>query len=93
MWTVLWTDDPGDFARPDPKVLVERIDREMHNGGILLLHDGIPQTMLVLPELVTELRTRGYRFVTCSQLLAERNLALKRSAESSRPVAVLKRRR
>ncbi|MFI5384961.1 MAG: polysaccharide deacetylase family protein [Fimbriimonadales bacterium] len=75
MWTVLWTDDPGDFARPDPKVLVERLDRQMKNGGILLLHDGIPQTLQVLPEVVAELRKRGYRFVTCSELLAQRSRA------------------
>lgn len=71
LWTVLWTDDPGDFARPDPKLLVDRIDRQMKSGGILLLHDGIPQTMDILPQLVKELRSRGYRFVTCSELLAE----------------------
>lgn len=72
MWTVLWTDDPGDFARPDPKVLVERIDSQMKDGGILLLHDGIPQTLEVLPEVIRELKKRGYRFVTCSQLLAQK---------------------
>lgn len=72
MWTVLWTDDPGDFARPDPKVLVERLDRQLQGGGILLLHDGIPQTMEVLPGVIRELRKRGYRFVTCSELLAQR---------------------
>jgi len=75
MWTVLWTDDPGDFALPDPKVLVDRLDRQLKDGGILLLHDGIPETIKVLPEVVQELRKRGYRFVTCSELLAERNRA------------------
>jgi peptidoglycan/xylan/chitin deacetylase (PgdA/CDA1 family) len=72
MWTVLWTDDPGDFARPDPKVLVDRLDKQMHDGGILLLHDGIPQTLEVLPAVITELKHRGYRFVTCSELLAQK---------------------
>jgi len=73
MWTVLWTDDPGDFALPDPKVLVDRLDRQLKNGGILLLHDGIQETIQVLPQVVQELRKRGYRFVTCSELLADRN--------------------
>lgn len=72
LWTVLWTDDPGDFAKPDPKVLIERIDYQMKNGGILLLHDGVPQTMHILPVLVEGLRRRGYHFVTCSQLLQQR---------------------
>ncbi len=75
LWTVLWTDDPGDFAQPDPKVLVDRLDRQLKDGGILLLHDGIPETMDVLPEVIQELRKRGYRFVTCSELLAQKTRA------------------
>ncbi len=71
MWTVLWTDDPGDFAKPDTKTLLSRIDHQMKQGGILLLHDGIPQTLHILPKLVYELRKRGYRFVTCSELLEQ----------------------
>jgi peptidoglycan/xylan/chitin deacetylase (PgdA/CDA1 family) len=91
MWTVLWTDDPGDFARPDPKVLVERLDNQLKDGGILLLHDGIPQTMQVLPEVVQELRKRGYRFVTCSELLAQRARAVATYAANARRIASAKR--
>jgi len=88
MWTVLWTDDPGDFALPDPKVLVDRLDRQLKDGGILLLHDGVPETMRVLPGVVQELRNRGYRFVTCTELLAEReraNLYARRLAPAKEP--------
>lgn len=96
MWTVLWTDDPGDFARPDPKVLVERIDRQMKNGGILLLHDGIPQTIDILPEVVRQLRLRGYKFVTCSELLAQKvksqGFATQKSPPNKSLATVLRRR-
>jgi peptidoglycan-N-acetylglucosamine deacetylase len=83
LWTVLWTDDPGDFARPDAKTLIERIDNQMKDGGILLLHDGIPQTLQVLPEVIQELRNRGYKFVTCSQLLAQHNRELMAATHKS----------
>jgi len=86
MWTVVWTDDPGDFARPDPKVLVQRLDNQLKDGGILLLHDGIPQTLQVLPEVIYELRSKGYRFVTCSEILAQRNRAI--AAWASRVAAL-----
>jgi peptidoglycan/xylan/chitin deacetylase (PgdA/CDA1 family) len=91
MWTVLWTDDPGDFARPDPKVLVERLDNQLKDGGILLLHDGIPQTMQVLPEVVQELRKRGYKFVTCSELLMQHTRAMAAYAANARRIASAKR--
>ncbi len=95
MYTVLWTDDPGDFARPDPRVLVDRIDRQMKNGGILLLHDGIPQTLEILPALVQELRKKGYRFVTCSEILSRQEAlaSMKGSTKRAALSMVSKRRR
>ena len=42
----------------------------MKPGGIVLLHDGIPQTMAMLPEFVAYARSQGYTFVTMSQLAA-----------------------
>ncbi len=68
--TTMWTDDPGDFNRPDPEVLLDRTLKKATNGGIILLHDGIPQTMEILPTLITELKKQGFRFVTVSELLA-----------------------
>lgn len=87
LWTVLWTDDPGDFARPDVRTLTERIDHQMKNGGILLLHDGIPQTLQILPNLVAQLRARGYRFVTCSQLLIEQQRLYAKATRRHKPAA------
>lgn len=68
MTTTLWTDDPADFDRPSDVVLLQRTLDNATNGGIILLHDGIPQTLRVLPTLVNTLRSRGYRFVTMTQL-------------------------
>ena len=70
--TVLWTDDPGDYASPGADVILSRTLAKASNGGIILLHDGIQQTVDVLPQLIQILRNRGYKFVTVDQMLAER---------------------
>ncbi len=66
--TTLWTDDPGDFSKPPPDVILKRTLDHLENGAIILLHDGIPQTMQILPALIAEAHRRGYEFVTMSQL-------------------------
>lgn len=66
--TTLWTDDPGDYTRPSPDVVLQRLLDHLENGGIILLHDGIVQTMDILPAFIAEARRRGYEFVTVSDL-------------------------
>ena len=63
---VLWTDDAGDWARPPAAVLEKRILDDVSNGSIVLLHDGIPETLQMLPHLIEKLRARGFRFRTAS---------------------------
>ena len=73
--TVLWTDDPGDYASPGTDVILSRTLAKASNGGIILLHDGIQQTIDVLPQIIQILKNRGYKFVTVDQMLAERAAA------------------
>ena len=69
---VLWTDDPGDYADPGSSIIENRVLRAVSNGGILLLHDGTAQTVQILPDLLRKLKSRGYRFITCSEMARER---------------------
>jgi len=66
--TTLWTNDPGDFQKPPADVILHRALDHLENGAIILMHDGIPQTLKVLPQFIAEARRRGYQFVTISQL-------------------------
>ncbi len=68
--TFLWSDDPADFANPGADVLEKRLIGKVTGGALVLLHDGIEQTMEILPELIERLRRDGYRFVTVSELAA-----------------------
>jgi len=68
---VLWTDDPGDYAKPGASAELDRLLCNVSNGGIILLHDGVEVTLRILPLLVARLRSQGYRFVLCSDMLEE----------------------
>lgn len=70
--TSLWTDDPGDYARPPKEVINKRTIDPLEDGAILLLYDGIPETIEVLPEIIKEARRLGYEFVTINQLAMNR---------------------
>jgi peptidoglycan/xylan/chitin deacetylase (PgdA/CDA1 family) len=69
MTVILWTDDPADFANPGADVIVSRILEEVGCGSNILLHDGVEQTLEMLPDLVARLRKAGYRFVTMSTMV------------------------
>src|ERR1700722_5691625 len=66
--TFLWSDDPADFANPGADVLEKRLIGKVSGGALVLLHDGIEQTLEILPELISRLRHDGYRFVTVTEL-------------------------
>jgi len=66
--TVLWTDDPGDYANPGDKVLLESETAKVSAGGIVLLHDGSQDTIDTLASFIASCKRRGYRFVTLDEL-------------------------
>lgn len=66
---VLWTDDPGDYASPGDKVIMTRLLQKVNNGGIILIHDGIQQTIDILPQILQYLQDKGYKFVTMDEMI------------------------
>ncbi len=69
--TVLWTDDPGDFANPGDGIVLDRTLKRLSNGGVILLHDGSPNTMAVLRELIHEAKERGFSFATPQEMVRD----------------------
>jgi peptidoglycan/xylan/chitin deacetylase (PgdA/CDA1 family) len=69
MTVILWTDDPADFANPGADVIQARILKQVGSGYDILLHDGVEQTLEMLPDLVARLRRDGYHFVTVSEMV------------------------
>ncbi|HUO35978.1 MAG TPA: glycosyltransferase [Candidatus Acidoferrum sp.] len=72
--------DPHDWGEvdnvppPPADVIVQRVltDAESGKGNIILLHDGggnRSQTVEALPQIIDQLRAKGYQFVSVSDLL------------------------
>jgi peptidoglycan/xylan/chitin deacetylase (PgdA/CDA1 family) len=59
--TVGWTVRSLDTVTKDGEYLLKKIPNRLSPGAIILLHD-IPVTAGILPELITEIRKKGYRF-------------------------------
>ncbi|MFY0543975.1 polysaccharide deacetylase family protein [Brevibacillus sp. H7] len=70
-----WSIDPQDWSLArTASVIVRSVKTNVTSGDIILFHDGglnQPQTVAALQDLITDLRSRGYKFVTVSQLLDE----------------------
>lgn len=70
--TVFWTANSGDYASVRPRSLKGKILARTSNGGIVLLHQGVANTIRILPQTVETLRQRGYALTTVSGLLSSR---------------------
>ncbi len=72
MTSILWDVDPLDWRTPGVGTIVGTIRRQTHAGSIILEHDGggpRGQTLAAIPQYVRTLKSRGYKFVTVSELL------------------------
>lgn len=67
--TVLWTDDPSDYARPGQIIIKQRVLDKVKNGGVILLHDGVQQTIDVLPQIIENLQAHGFQFQTVDEMM------------------------
>ncbi len=71
--TVLWTDNAADYlGGMSSHRLERRVLSRISNGGIVLMHDGVQRTIDVLPDIIEKLRSKGYRFVTLSEMERQR---------------------
>ncbi|WP_438827402.1 polysaccharide deacetylase family protein [Streptomyces otsuchiensis] len=67
---ILWSVTAKDYETTDTELIVERVLDGAERDGVILLHERYAGTIPAVPEIITELRARGYTFVTVSQLMA-----------------------
>jgi peptidoglycan-N-acetylglucosamine deacetylase len=71
---VMWSQTSADTdPRAKYQVFVKNVLRDAKPGGIVLMHDGggdRRRTVQALPEIISGLKSKGYRFVTVPELLA-----------------------
>ncbi|WP_309708519.1 polysaccharide deacetylase family protein [Armatimonas sp.] len=68
----LWTADPGDYNHPGTEIILQKTLKKTQPGGIILLHDGVDQTIACLPRMIETLQKQGYRFVSLDDLKKNR---------------------
>lgn len=71
--------DPRDWESPKPDVIVKRIGEQLHLGNVILLHDAgghRENTIKALPNIIKELKNKGYKFVTIGELLGKNRDAI-----------------
>ncbi|MDF2721976.1 MAG: chitooligosaccharide deacetylase [Paenibacillus sp.] len=76
LWS--WHQDTEDWHTPGVKRIVNKVLNNARNGDIVLFHDyveGKSQTVEALNQILPELKNRGFRFVTVSQLMTHRKAA------------------
>ncbi len=54
--------DPYDFSRPGRAELLRRVLSQVRAGSVIQLHAGVSDTLAALPEIVANLRKRGFTF-------------------------------
>jgi peptidoglycan/xylan/chitin deacetylase (PgdA/CDA1 family) len=65
---ILWSVDTLDWLHRNPDSVYERATKNVAPGSIVLMHDIHPTTVDAVARIIDELRSRGYTFVTVSQL-------------------------
>jgi peptidoglycan/xylan/chitin deacetylase (PgdA/CDA1 family) len=74
-YTILWTVDSYDWAEELNGVkitkdyLVNRIMSKASDNGIILMHVGGYETVHALPEIITGLRSKGYKLIKITDML------------------------
>ena len=67
--SIYWTIDSLDWKPTmTPEQVKNRVIAGLSNGAIILMHCGSPQTAQILPELIDEIKNRGYEIVSVPEL-------------------------
>ncbi len=75
--TVMWDVDPLDWKKPGSGVVAQRLISGARNGSILLVHDLYGSSVDAIPQTIDTLLRQGYHFVTVSQLIAQKSVAVR----------------
>ncbi|QQE80852.1 polysaccharide deacetylase family protein [Alicyclobacillus sp. SO9] len=73
MKVILWTVDTIDWRRPPSAQIVHRVDRRIQPGSLILMHP-TASTARALPQVIHDLKEKGYVFKTVSQVVSEQSV-------------------
>ncbi|AFZ13853.1 polysaccharide deacetylase [Crinalium epipsammum PCC 9333] len=91
-FVAMWSSDSNDYSRPSVPRLVRNVMKDAKPGGMVLMHDGggdRAHTIKALPIIISQLKKRGYKFVTVPELLdlqeQEQQVLAKKSTDTPTP--------
>jgi peptidoglycan/xylan/chitin deacetylase (PgdA/CDA1 family) len=62
------TNNSGDWNKKNSLAIIRRTLDRLAPGDVILCHDRLPLTVQALPELIRQVRERGFRFVPLAEL-------------------------
>ncbi|WP_414544705.1 polysaccharide deacetylase family protein [Nostoc sp. CCY0012] len=68
---VMWSIVPVDWERPGVATVVQRVLKQVQNGSLIVLHDGVyggQDVAATIQVLIPQLLQQGYQFVTIDSL-------------------------
>ncbi|MDO5134408.1 MAG: polysaccharide deacetylase family protein [Eubacteriales bacterium] len=69
MLPAFWDLDTLDWKLQDADVVVKKVESQVRDGSIILMHDGYAASVEAAVRIVDLLKKRGYEFVTVEELL------------------------
>lgn len=69
--TVFWTVDSMDWKLQNTARVVRRVEKDVKEGDIILMHDIFPTSVDAALQLIDNLQAKGYTFVTVDELLVD----------------------
>ena len=70
---VMWSVVPEDWVRPGVSLVTQRVMSQVHNGSLIVLHDGHfggEDVAVTVADLIPQLQKQGYNFFTVEQMWA-----------------------
>lgn len=76
MYMIQWDNDSLDYTGLTVDEIVNRVLSRAQNGSIVLFHNGVENTAAALDEILTELESQGYSFVSVNDLIYTDNYSI-----------------
>ncbi len=73
LYTIQWDVDSLDWKDLSAQSICKRVLERVKNGSIVLFHNQGQNTAKALPTIITELKARGYEFVSIGNLIYKDN--------------------
>ena len=76
MKVIQWDVDSVDWKKPSAADIKKKILKGVKPGSILLFHNDLENTTEALPEILKNLKSQGYKFVTVNELILKDNYTI-----------------